>query len=140
MLLGYFFTPVNRNDHCTIWRIEMACSKKWFFVILRIGLLAVLISGCNDDESSNQIDPSHRMYLICAENGSLTPDQEENVYVLTLKHVSSNVRWYADRPERLSGIENIANYVNVTWPAAYGDLPPNTVIRLQQFPLLFTLV
>lgn len=108
----------------------MSRYSKWLSIFLIIGSAAILISGCNDGGISSLFDPSTRVYLISAGNGTLVPDQEENSYFLTLNHVSSNVRWYTDRPERLSGTETMGHYINYTWPNAYGFVAPNLTLQL----------
>ncbi len=102
-------------------------------LLLTTGLLAMTLLGCSGSDSSNSAsaDLSKRLYVLAAESGTVTPTDEDSEFLITLDQVRTDVLWFTDRPELLTGGNTTTDYVGYLWPLVYGDVAPNAVIKFQ---------
>jgi len=100
-------------------------------LLLTTGLLAMTLLGCSDSDSSNSAsaDLTNRLYVIAAESGTVTPTEKDSEFVITLDQVWTDVLWFTDRPELLTGGNTTTDYVGYLWSLVYGDVAPNAVIK-----------
>ena len=94
-------------------------------------LMVMCFSGCSDNDSSSSFpsDFTNRLYVTAAESGALVPTDDDNEYFITFYNVVSEVRWFTDRPQRETGEDSTANFVETMWSRVYGDVAPNAVIK-----------
>ena len=111
----------------------MRSLSRSIILLLTAGLLAMTLLGCSDSDSSNSAsaDMSKRLYVIAAESGTVTPTEKDSEFVITLDQVWTDVLWFTDRPERLTGKNTTTEYVGYLWSLVYGDVAPNAVIKFQ---------
>ncbi len=98
-------------------------------LLLITALLAMTLLGCSDSSNSASADLSNRMYVVAAESGTITPTEKDSEFVITLDQVWTDVLWFTDRPELLTGENTTTDYVGYLWPLFYGDVAPNAVIK-----------
>lgn len=97
-------------------------------VFLGMGVLGIGLFGCSSSGTSSA-DLSNRLYMAAAESGILTPTGSGDEYVITLENVLPDVLWFTDRPQRQSGKEPTADYVQYGWSRVYGQVAPNAVMK-----------
>ena len=111
----------------------MKSSVRSLILLLTTGLLAMTLLGCSDSDSSNSnsasADLTNRLYVIAAESGTVTPTEKGSEFVITFDQVWTDVLWFTDRPELLTGENTTTDYVGYLWPLVYGDVAPNAIIK-----------
>lgn len=104
---------------------------------LLLAAFALFISGCNgggDGEqtpsspSPDTTDISNRIYVLAAHGGSAAAGNDGQ-YLITLSQVEPEVDWYTDRPERDTGDEGTATFIESNWQRVYADLAPNALLQ-----------
>jgi len=100
-------------------------------LLITTGLLAMTLLGCSDSDSSSSAsaDLTNRLYVVAAESGTVTPTEKDSEFVITLDQVWTDVLWFTDRPELLTGENATTDYVGYLWSFIYGDVSPNAVIK-----------
>ncbi len=107
----------------------MESLRRLLWTSLVLGFVAMNLFGCSDSGSSTATIPTNRLYMAAAEDGTLSPTENADEYVLTLNNVQPDMLWFTNRPERESGEETVEGYVRYVWPGAYGEVPPNAVMK-----------
>ena len=109
----------------------MKSSVRSLILLLTTGLLAMTLLGCSDSDSSSSTsaDLTNRLYVIAAESGTVTPTEKDSEFVITLDQVWTDVLWFTDRPELLTGENTTTDYAGYLWPLIYGDVAPNAIIK-----------
>jgi exo-beta-1,3-glucanase (GH17 family) len=111
----------------------MKSSVRSLILLLTTGLLAMTLLGCSGSDSSNSnsasADLTNRLYVIAAESGTVTPTEKGSEFVITFDQVWTDVLWFTDRPELLTGENTTTDYVGYLWPLVYGNVAPNAVIK-----------
>ena len=107
----------------------MKSSVRSLILLLTTVLLAMPLLGCSDSSNSTSADLTNRLYVVAAESGTVTPTEKNSEFVITLDQVWTDVLWFTDRPELLTGENTTADYVGYLWHLVYGDVAPNAVIK-----------
>lgn len=109
----------------------MKSSVRSIILLITTGLLAMTLLGCSDSDSSSSAsaDLTNRLYVVAAESGTVTPTEKDSEFVITLDQVWTDVLWFTDRPELLTGENATTDYVGYLWSFIYGDVSPNAVIK-----------
>ena len=101
----------------------MKSSVRSLILLLTTGLLAMTLLGCSDS-SDTSADLTNRLYVVAAESGTVTPTEKDSEFVITLDQVWTDVLWFTDRPELLTGENTTTDYVGYLWSLVYGDVAP----------------
>ena len=98
--------------------------------LMAFAFLVIGFPGCSDsDNGGSSVDLSNRLYVTVAQSGNLIPTGEADEYVITLDGVLPEVRWFTDRPERDTGENQTADFVERLWPFVYDSVAPNAIIK-----------
>lgn len=102
-------------------------------LLLAVVLVTMMFWGCSNSDSSGgtSADLANRLYVLAAERGTVAPTENDSEYVITLAHVRTDVLWFTDRPELLTGENTTTDYVGYLWSLVYGDVAPNAIIKFR---------
>ena len=107
----------------------MESLRRLLWASLVLGFVAINLFGCSNSGSSTATIPTNRLYMAAAEDGTLSPTENADEYVLTLNDVQQDMLWFTNRPERESGEETVEDFVRYVWPGAYGEVAPNAIMK-----------
>lgn len=85
------------------------------------------------------------LFLLKSTGGKLAPKAgADGVFTITLTNPDTDVAWFSDRPQRLTGHRPLATFVDWWDGLGFGAVPPNAVIALphgkaEQDTLIFTM-
>lgn len=82
-------------------------------------------SGADDGDAGS----ASLLYVVDFAKGSIEPGTSADTYVVRLTPSSEHVTWFADRPKRAAGREQLATFVDA-FDTMFADSPPNAVIAV----------
>ncbi len=102
--------------------------------VIRICLaaLVLLVAGCGGGDGGSpavNVDISNRIYTVASRGGDAAVSINGHDQVVTLTGVEPGVDWYTDRPDRLTGEEDTAAYIDSSWSRVYGSVAPNGLLQ-----------
>lgn len=101
------------------------------FVACVAGLLLVACGGGGDDTAPPEGDITKRVYMMAAPAGQLVPGATEREWTLVLNQAHPQAFWFEDRPGRVGGEQDLADYLR-DWDKVYDSIEPNATLHFQQ--------
>jgi hypothetical protein len=87
-------------------------------VVMTLGLTTIASAdNTSNDSTTAQLESLSTkknvqlLFTQTAPSATISPDKEKNWYILTLNNVNPDVLWFSNRPVRMSGNINVAEFI-----------------------------